>query len=353
MKNYKLILLTVIGIFALASCDEGQPGPVISSNPGAPSINSPEEGQSYTLSEEEADENLFTMEWTEPDYGFSSAPDYTIQMDSATHNFEDPIEIATVNTTSFSVTVGEMNGIILGADYPFGEELAMDFRVIASVADSVEEQVSDPVTLNITAYSTCAYCPEIYVPGGYQSSSGYGGDWSPADAPALATINDQDQYEGYVYIANANSQFKFTAERNWANGDWGTSGTEGELESPGNNIVAEESGYYKMNVDLNSLTYELLNTTWGIIGNATAGGWDADQDMTYDPDEKVWTITTDLVAGEMKFRANDAWDINYGDNEGNGTLQQDGANIPIDSDGNYTIELDLSANPYTYNITQN
>lgn len=353
MKKLNLILVTILSVLVMTSCDEGQPGPVMNSNPDSPSINAPESGQSYTLSEDEADDTLMTMEWTEPDYGFPSAPEYNIQMDSATHDFSDPIQIATVNTTSFSITVGEMNSTMLGAGYPFGEEISLDFRVVASVSDSVEEQISDPVTLNITAYSVCQFCPEIYVPGGYQSSSGYGADWTPADAPALATINDQDQYEGYVYIENSSSEFKFTAERNWANGDWGTSGTEGELESPGNNIVAEEAGYYKMNVDLNNMSYSLLNTQWGIIGSATENGWDSDQDMTYDSDAKVWTITTDLTADEMKFRANDAWNLNYGDNNADGTLEQDGANIQVNEAGNYTVVLDLSETPYSYTITQN
>lgn len=354
MKKFNLILLSILGIFAFASCDEGEMGPVASSDPGSPEITAPESGQNYVLTEEQAADTLMTIEWTNPDYGFPSAPEFIIQMDSAGNDFSEPMQLGSVQGNSYSLTVGDMNGILLGADFPGGEEISMDVRVQASLSDSMDSQISEPISLAFTPYSICNFCPAIYVPGGYQSSSGYTADWSPADAPALNTVSGMDVYEGYVNIANAGSEFKFTAERNWNNGDWGTSGTEGELESPGNNIIAEEPGYYKINVDLNNMSYTITNTQWGIIGDATANGWeDPDQDMTYDPENKVWTITADLTVGEMKFRANDAWNIDYGDNEGDGTLEQGGGNIAVDEAGNYTITLDLSEIPYTYSLVQN
>lgn len=346
MKKFNLILLSILGIFAFASCEEGKVGPVASSDPGSPEITAPESGENYILTEEEAADTLMTIEWTTPDYGFPSAPEFIIQMDSAGNDFSDPMELGSVQGNSYSLTVGDMNGILLGADFPGGEEVGMDVRVQASLSDSMDTQVSEAISLAFTPYSTCNFCPAIYVPGGYQG-------WDPATAPALNTVSGKDVYEGYVNIADANSEFKFTAERNWANGDWGTSGTEGELESPGSNIVAEEAGYYKINVDLNNMSYSMLNTQWGIIGDATANGWDSDQDMTYDSETQVWTITADLTVGEMKFRANDAWNLDYGDNEGDGTLEQGGGNIAVDEAGNYTITLDLSEFPYIYELNQN
>jgi hypothetical protein len=99
---------------------------------------------------------------------------------------------------------------------------------------------------------------EIYVPGGYQSASGYGSNWTPADAPPLISDNNDDVYTGYVYINSPGVEFKFTAERNWNNGDWGDDEGDGTLE-PGspNNIVAEKAGLHKITVNLNDLTYEV------------------------------------------------------------------------------------------------
>jgi len=353
MKNLSIYIIALAGILAFASCDKGNLGPVVSSNPGTPNITEPSSGQSYTLQESNAKDTLFTMKWTNPDYGFPAAPLYHIEMDSIGNNFADAISLANINGTSYSITVGDMNSKLLGTGYPANQKINMEFRVTADVADSVQNEVSDPINMNLTPYSVCKYCPAIYVPGGYQSASGYtSNDWSPADAPALATVSGQDVYEGYVYIANGGSQFKFTADQSWTT-NWGDNGADGTLEINGANIVASNSGYYKMNVDLNALTYTLTNTTWGVIGDSTPNGWNSDQNMTYDPATKMWSITLDLTAGGLKFRANDAWNINYGDTGSDGTLEQDGDNISISSAGNYTIKMDLNSHPYTYSITKN
>lgn len=91
----------------------------------------------------------------------------------------------------------------------------------------------------------------------------------------------------------------------------------------------------------------------GIIGTATAGGWDTDTDMHLaDPtrtDKFKWTITTYLTAGELKFRAMDDWAANWGaDTYPNGTGTNNGPNIPIASAGYYKITLDDTSGEYTF-----
>ncbi len=117
----------------------------------------------------------------------------------------------------------------------------------------------------------------------------------------------------------------------------------------GDNIKAD-AGFYRFDVDLNTLTYTLLKTEWGLIGSATPGGWDADQNMTFDPTANTWKIQLDLTPGEMKFRANDDWGLNYGDNGSDALLERDGANIVISNAGNYLITLYLDKPDHTYSI---
>lgn len=351
MNTQSLLYALLISFLAFSACDK-EAGPVMNSNPGAPAITSPESGQTYTLTEEAAEEELMTLEWSSPDYGFASAPSYDIQMSAMGDNFENPMQLATVNGNSYSITVGDMNATLLGQNYPSGEETSLEFRVMASLSDSLDKQVSEPITLSFTPFSTCKYCPAIYVPGGYQAASGYGSDWTPADAPALNAPEDKDVYEGYVYMANGGNQFKFTPDRNWAL-DFGDDGGDGTLEVQSSNIELAEAGYYKINVDLNAMTYTTTNTSWGVIGSATPTGWDSDTDMTYDSASQTWTVTLDLSAGAIKFRANDDWAINYGDNGGDGTLELNGSDISVAAAGNYTVTLNLSSWPYTYTLTQN
>jgi hypothetical protein len=106
-------------------------------------------------------------------------------------------------------------------------------------------------------------------------------------------------------------------------------------------------------ITFNSLTgaYKFVYTSdIGIIGNATPGGWDDDTNMYYDPlDSNKYFITLILLQGEAKFRANDAWDINWGAIDfpvGVGT--QNGANIPIPTAGKYLIHFDKVTGDYAF-----
>ncbi len=106
-------------------------------------------------------------------------------------------------------------------------------------------------------------------------------------------------------------------------------------------------------MNLNALTHNFLKTDWGLIGSSTPTGWDSDTDMVYDAVSGTLKLTLDLVEGFIKFRANDAWDINLGDDGGNRIMEYGGADIPIAEAGNYTIELILNQANYTYKLTKN
>ena len=67
--------------------------------------------------------------------------------------------------------------------------------------------------------------------------------------------------------------------------------------------------------------------------------------MTFDAAKSEYSITATLKDGELKFRANDTWDINLGGDPENLTLG--GANIAVKA-GTYKITLSLSnAQKYT------
>jgi hypothetical protein len=185
--------------------------------------------------------------------------------------------------------------------------------------------------------------PYLYVPGGYQG-------WNPADAKTvLSSPGNDKKFEGYLYFKDANTEFKFCVNPNW-DLNYGDNGANGSLEQNGDNIKVAAAGFYKINVDLNTLKYTIQKTEWGIIGDATANGWDSDQNMTYNATDNAWVIETNFKAGEIKFRANDGWDLNYGDNGPDGILEGGGANIKLPGAGQYRIKLFLSRPDYTYSI---
>jgi hypothetical protein len=66
-----------------------------------------------------------------------------------------------------------------------------------------------------------------------------------------------------------------------------------------------------------------------------------------------WLITTNLIVGKMKFRANDGWNINLGDTNADGTLDLGGTDIDVTEAGNFTIRLILNPSGYTYTLKKN
>ncbi|MGK4566117.1 SusE domain-containing protein [Flavobacterium sp. 3HN19-14] len=85
---------------------------------------------------------------------------------------------------------------------------------------------------------------------------------------------------------------------------------------------------------------------WGIIGSATPHGWESSTDMAFNPMTGKYSISLGLLDGAYKFRLDNSWTTNYGDDGNNLTLEQNGADIPATA-GNYTIVLDIENHSYT------
>lgn len=87
-----------------------------------------------------------------------------------------------------------------------------------------------------------------------------------------------------------------------------------------------------------------IYSSWGVLGSATPIGWDGpDIKFTQDTSKKgIWALNNiKLNAGKIKFRYNDDWNINYGDNGNDNILDMLGEDIKVEA-GNYNIVLDLT-----------
>ena len=168
----------------------------------------------------------------------------------------------------------------------------------------------------------------------YIWQAGNSNGWGSPAAPLYGPAGD-GKYTGFMYL---DGEFKFrSGEDNWDAPDWGTGGSDGKLAEQAGNLNAAK-GYYKVDVDLGALTYALTPiTTIGIVGPAQTGGWGEDTDMAYNPETGAWEATIKLEADELKFRANDGWDINWGGSVD--ALTQGGANIKIAEAGTYFVQL--------------
>ena len=214
-----------------------------------------------------------------------------------------------------------------------------------------------PAKTSTTANSEKSADAVLYVPGAYE-------DWKPASAPQIGSVTGSTvRFEGYVNFAGTGEQpFKFTNAPDWTHTNFGkgngnTFSTDGQADG----LTVPSSGYYELTADLTKATWSATKTTWSVIGNATPGGWEKDTAMTYDAEKQLWTVTLAMkVDGSFKFRANNAWKIDFA-LDTNGKLQYADnpffdynpnlKDLTVPDDGTYTITLDLhSPGNYKYSI---
>ncbi|MDP6922258.1 MAG: RagB/SusD family nutrient uptake outer membrane protein [Lutibacter sp.] len=88
-------------------------------------------------------------------------------------------------------------------------------------------------------------------------------------------------------------------------------------------------------------------SSWGLVGDATTNGWGG-PDMTLHETgtPNVFETYATLSDGTFKFRENNDWGNNYGDNGADGTVEPGGANIAITA-GAYKITFDLAGLSYS------
>lgn len=91
----------------------------------------------------------------------------------------------------------------------------------------------------------------------------------------------------------------------------------------------------------------------GIIGSATALGWDAQTNMTNDmTNTDVWTINIDLKNGAAKFRTDNTWDTNWGNTDfpsGIATLGGIGNDIQVYG-GNFDVTFNTATLEYNFDF---
>ncbi len=185
-------------------------------------------------------------------------------------------------------------------------------------------------------FSVVAYNPILYAVGNFNN-------WTH-NAATFIYERTEGVHSGFVDMTYDGAlEFKFSTETSWNGTSYGADKSDPTLlnaAGDAGNLTLEHGGIYLFTLDTSKLTWKADEiTSWGIIGNATPGGWDADTQLTY-KGGLVWEAKVALTAGEYKFRANGAWNIDLGGDVDN--LTQGGANIAVSEAGTYTVTLDLS-----------
>lgn len=358
-----IIFLQLFCVMSFFSCEKDEEKAIINEDVSPPILISPTNFYTKLIEEQDANE-LITFVWEPVRYGINTPVTYTLAIDSVTRNFSEAVNLGSSETNTLTMTIGELNNVLINdLRITSNEAATIEVRVSSRLANSDKTLTSDPITLMITPWWEPApevpVYPALWVAGDFQG-------WNVATAPRIVSSRAEGIYEGYIYIPDGGTnEFKLYAQQDWAPLSYGDGGggTIIEHNDVGNNFVAPSFGYYHLAVDVNEMEYLLIEIeTWGIIGDATPGGWDTSTEMAFDPDSQKWSVTADLTPGQFKFRANDEWVIDLGMAE-EGSLRyenhpllpyEEGARPTVAEEGNYTISIDLTEpGIYTYSIQQN
>lgn len=293
------------------------------------------------LTEDIAATEVLTVSWTDPDFGFSAAASYRILIDLKGGNFTNPQIIAVGANRSKIFTAQELNGKMLALGLKPNVASDVDIKIQTTLS-AAKEMLSNTVTLTITPYSSLLNLSTNLGIVGSATPGGWGNEFIK-DLP-FYTTSVTGVYVAYVTLRDG--EIKFRKDNLWAE-NFGDTGADGTLESSGANI-AVTAGTYKITVNTNNLTWTKEDFTWGLVGSATPNGWGNGPDfkLQYNSYSDDWRTVVTLVDGEAKFRFNNDWGVNLGDNGANGTLEPGGDNIAVTA-GHYLVILNLNTNEYS------
>jgi hypothetical protein len=361
MKKHLNILAVLMTLLMLSGCEDDPTLTVLQkvSFAAAPEVSASE----IVITDENKVETLLQVSWKAIQFPVEGPVTYTLQ-------FETAADTSGVNGWSGAISreIGEdllassfsgaeLNDIANQLGFEPGVEGGIAIRVQGTMSRNIFSPATAVRVTPIDVPEVVEY-PSMYIAGDYQG-------WNIGAPSIISSVNDDGIYEGYIYIpAGGTNEFKLYAQPDWGPMSYGyeSEGKIMEANFAGANFVAPSDGYYLFMVNLNEMTYQLIKTSWGIIGGATPGGWDADTPLMYDPDTQTWSVTADMKAdGSFKFRANNAWVLDFGLGDGRPAYANhpwkayvEQPHFTVPSDGNYTITLDLHIpGNYAYSIKKN
>ncbi len=361
---FRTILIAFTAVISIASCKKSGDLTYLEAVTFPQALTA--SSRNVALSAGVNDSTVISFSWPAVAYKIQAPVTYTLELDVPTDTLGNSAWANAVKiVVGQDVLAKSFKGVDLNTLALTGLGLPKDSinTVVARVVAYLDRPVySNSISFTVKPYQS-AVLRVLYVPGDYQG-------WNPAAASKIAEpANRTGMYEGYVYIpAGGSYQFKMTPQPDWTPTAYGdATGTSGDIivaNYAGGNMSVPAGGYYELTANLNTNKWTATKTTWSIIGDATPGGWGSDTQMTYDPAAQVWKVTADMVSsGSFKFRANNAWVIDFGvDNTGKlvyadnpffgYTANLNNLSVPVS--GNYTITLDLH-NPqnYTYELRKN
>ena len=287
-----------------------------------------------------------TFTWDAADFGVLTQINYSIE---AAVGDEAPVVLfSDLTGTSTEQPYESINTKLV---YDVGVEpdtpTAVNFYVSATIGTDYKKVYSEPVSVTMTVTKAERVYPTVWVIGDYCG-------WNHDNSQFLFSfLDDEINYEGVIdFGEKAANGFKLTGIAGWDDScNWGLDGEAEKPEAEASSITLIASGgsgnidiyskrFYRFAFDRSSLTLtkSLSFDQLGIVGDGV-GSWDNDLVMEFDAKTQRFWVDATLVAGEIKFRLDGAWDTSFGSaTEG---MLDSGDNIKVPA-GNYRIYVNLN-----------
>ncbi len=345
-------LIALAGLFAV-SCETERDLAIFDSDQVvAPTVGELAGGN---LSKDGAD---IELAFGEVDFGFNASTSYVLKA-SLSEDFAQSIKVnATIAEEKVTIKQADLNAALLNLGAAIDQEVSVYFRLEVTMMTDKNTAIESTATYsNVISAVLVPYnaiVPEkdsydhVWVIGEYCG-------WNHGKTQFLYNYEkDGTNFSGIIdFGENAAKGWKITGVGSWDDScNWGTDGDKAAPEEEAGSIQLISSGgsgniqaYSKRfyHFGFNNSTLVLKKNFGfnqiGIIG--LNGDWNNDIVLEYNPvlvrfyaDIEVPAATT------MKFRADAAWDLNWGVD-----LVQGGGDIPVEP-GKYRVYLDLNKNEF-------
>ncbi len=325
----------ILCLLALWSCEKDEVRAILDENAAVSSVtlSAPE----LILSKDEADNDVLTINWQAPNFGYDAAPSYMLFIDKQGGDFSKGYATSTGKELKKVFRGSELNALLLNLDLAPEEAHQLIVRVDAVLSNAFSLR-SPIASLKATPYSSVL---DLSSPWGVVGSAI--NDWGATPDGPFYKTSENDVYVAYVTLTDG--MIKFRKDQDWAE-NYGDDGADGTLE-PGGADIAVKAGTYKITLNLVSKSYKIEPYTWGVVGSAF-NDWGATPDgkLQYDPFSDQWRSIVKLKTGELKFRLNNDWGVNYGGPGLSGTLVDGGSNIQV-NEGLYLVTINLKDLSYS------
>lgn len=387
MKRHNIIFIILLSIIGFTSCEDAK-DPVINSAALDGTLRfklnqSQYANATYVLEDANATADMDVLTCVQPAYGFTAAVTYTTQVcaDSLFATNSSVSLATTVNGEKVGINTKEMNKAIIKLFGKIPNPIVarkVFVRLKAVISDATPSPLNDTLTvkpvysnaimLKILPYEFPLFPYTEITPTPYYIVGLGDGAWNNSNAGLGKSLIPMSVSPGKKYDLSGNGEFVFTGYFQASRGfklirdiggwseQWGM--TAGKFtHNTGDNITVPSDGFYTLTLNSIDNTLSIVPaaitpasfTTIGLIG--AFNGWAADVALTATETSHnhIWyTNYTFAADSECKFRANAAWDTNWGIAQfPNGIGAPGGANIPAKA-GAYVIVFNDIDGSFTF-----